>query len=38
MDIGGATAAGVHPILFDPFDDHADAPFERLTSLTALIP
>jgi putative hydrolase of the HAD superfamily len=38
MDVGGATAAGVHPILLDPFDDHPDAPFERIGSLSALIP
>ena len=23
MDVGGATAAGLHPILVDPHDDHA---------------
>ena len=22
MDVGGATAAGLHPILLDPYDDH----------------
>jgi putative hydrolase of the HAD superfamily len=38
MDIGGATAAGVHPILFDPYDDHPDASFERIRSLAALVP
>ena len=31
MDVGGATAAGLHPILLDPYDDHPDAPFERIT-------
>ena len=38
MDIGGATAAGLHPLLLDPFDDHADADFERIRSLHDLIP
>ena len=36
MDIGGATAAGLHPILLDPYDDHADADFERIRSLREL--
>jgi putative hydrolase of the HAD superfamily len=38
MDIGGATAAGLHPLLLDPYDDHADAEFERIRSLHDLIP
>ena len=33
MDVGGATAAGLHPILLDPYDDHPDADFERIRSL-----
>ena len=37
MDIGGATAAGLHPILLDPFDDHPDADFERIRSLSELV-
>lgn len=37
MDIGGATAAGLHPILLDPFDDHPAADFERMTSLADLL-
>jgi putative hydrolase of the HAD superfamily len=37
MDVGGATAAGLHPILLDPFGDHADAPFERIRDLTELV-
>jgi putative hydrolase of the HAD superfamily len=37
MDVGGATAAGLHPILVDPYDDHADAPFERIRALTDLL-
>lgn len=36
MDIGGATAAGLHAILLDPYDDHAGAPFERIRSLQEL--
>ena len=36
MDVGGATAAGLHPILVDPFDDHPGAPFERIRSLAEL--
>jgi len=33
MDIGASSAAGLHPILLDPYDDHAGADFERITSL-----
>jgi len=36
MDVGGATAAGLHPILLDPFDDHPGADFERIRSLADL--
>ena len=36
MDIGAATAAGLHPILLDPYDDHPEADFERIRSLTEL--
>ncbi|CAN5601111.1 HAD family hydrolase [soil metagenome] len=38
MDIGGARAAGLHPILLDPHDDHAGADFDRLHSLEELFP
>jgi putative hydrolase of the HAD superfamily len=38
MDIGGARAAGLHPLLLDPFDDHPDADFDRIGSLHDLIP
>jgi len=38
MDIGGATAAGLHPILLDPYDDHPDTDFARIRSLHDLIP
>jgi putative hydrolase of the HAD superfamily len=37
MDIGAATAAGLLPILLDPYDDHAGAPFARITSLSELL-
>jgi putative hydrolase of the HAD superfamily len=37
MDIGGATAAGLHPILLDPYGDHAGAPFERIKELGDLL-
>jgi putative hydrolase of the HAD superfamily len=38
MDVAGALAAGLHPILLDPYDDHPDAGFERITSVSELIP
>ncbi|MET0146400.1 MAG: HAD family hydrolase [Ilumatobacteraceae bacterium] len=37
MDVGGARAAGLHPILFDPYDDHAGVDFERIRSLGELL-
>jgi FMN phosphatase YigB (HAD superfamily) len=36
MDIGAARAAGLHPILLDPYDDHPGAAFERIRSLIEL--
>ncbi len=36
MDIASSSAAGLHPILLDPYDHHADAPFERIRSLGEL--
>jgi putative hydrolase of the HAD superfamily len=36
MDIGAARAAGLHPILLDPYDDHPGADFERILSLMEL--
>lgn len=36
MDIGAATAAGLHPILLDPFDHHVGADFERIRSVADL--
>jgi len=38
IDVGAARAAGMHPVLYDPFDDHVDdedGTFERITSITA---
>lgn len=37
MDVGGARAAGLHPILVDPFDDHVGADFDRIASLLDLL-
>ena len=37
MDVGGARAAGLHPILLDPHDDHTGADFQRLRSLEELL-
>lgn len=37
MDVGGASAAGLHPILLDPHDDHPDADFQRIANLGELL-
>jgi putative hydrolase of the HAD superfamily len=37
MDVVGARAAGLHPLLVDPYDDHADADFERIRSVGDLV-
>jgi hypothetical protein len=37
MDIGGARAAGLYPILLDPHDDHVGADFARIASLMDLL-
>ena len=37
MDVGGARAAGLHPILLDPHDDHVGADFERIAVLGELL-
>ncbi len=37
MDVGGATAAGLHPILLDPFDDHPGAEFDRVRDVSELL-
>ncbi len=34
MDVASSSAAGLHPILVDPYDDHPAAGFERIRSLT----
>ncbi len=36
MDIAASSAAGLHPILLDPYDDHAGADFERIRSVADL--
>jgi putative hydrolase of the HAD superfamily len=36
MDVAAAASAGLHPILIDPFDDHAGADFERVRAVTDL--
>jgi len=37
MDVVGARNAGLHPILLDPFDDHAGADFDRIADLGELL-
>lgn len=37
MDVGGATAAGLTPILIDPYDDHPTLAARRITSLLDLV-
>jgi putative hydrolase of the HAD superfamily len=37
MDVGGARAAGLHPILLDPHDDHLGADFDRIRDLSELL-
>ena len=37
IDVSGATAAGLRPVLLDPFDDHVGADFERIRSIDDLI-
>ena len=37
MDVGGARAAGLHPILVDPYDDASDHEVERISSLLQLL-
>jgi FMN phosphatase YigB (HAD superfamily) len=37
MDIASSKAAGLHPILLDPFDDHRGASFERIRSVGDLL-
>lgn len=37
MDVAGARGAGLHPVLVDPFDDHAGAEFERVRAVTDVV-
>ena len=37
MDVGGARAAGLYPILLDPFGDHEGADFDRIQSMLELL-
>ena len=37
MDIGGAGAAGLHPVLVDPHGDHESADFDRIEHLGELL-
>lgn len=37
MDVGGARAAGLRPVLLDPYDDHPDLDVERIRSLADLL-
>ena len=37
MDVLGARAAGLHPLLVDPYDDHLDGDFDRIRSLADLV-
>lgn len=36
MDVASSTAAGLHAVLLDPFDDHVGADFERISSVQDL--
>ncbi|MEN9505670.1 MAG: hypothetical protein RI958_1596 [Actinomycetota bacterium] len=37
MDVCGARAAGLHPVLLDPYGDHPEADFRRVESLWELL-
>lgn len=37
MDIGAAGAAGLHPVLIDPYDDHQGAEFERIAGVVEIV-
>ena len=37
MDVGSSASAGLHPLLIDPFDDHAGADFERIASVEDIV-
>jgi putative hydrolase of the HAD superfamily len=36
IDVIGARAAGLHPVLMDPYEFHLDADYDRVSSLTEL--
>ena len=37
IDVAAATAAGLQPVLLDPYDDHVGAPFERIGEVADLL-
>ena len=37
IDVAAATAAGLRPVLLDPYDDHVGAPFERIGEVAELL-
>ena len=37
MDVAGAAAAGLHPLLVDPYGDHPSAPFETITAIADVL-
>ena len=37
MDVGAATAAGLHPLLIDPYGDHDGADYETIRSVEELV-
>jgi hypothetical protein len=37
MDVVAAAAAGLAPVLLDPYDDHPDADFDRVRSVADLL-
>lgn len=37
MDVGAARAAGLHPLLIDPYDDHEGADYETIRSVADVI-
>ncbi len=37
IDVEAASAAGLRPVLLDPYDDHAGAPFERIHQVGDLL-
>jgi hypothetical protein len=37
MDVESARAAGLHPILLDPHDDHDGAAFDRVRTIGELL-